>query len=84
MQPNASKIDQLFSSVPFFNNLETLDALKAELPTYLAKAAGTEENFSPLEWWKMNTSSLPHWSAAARKACLIQPSSAAWSGIFHS
>ena len=59
MQPDASKIDQLLSSVPFFNSLEALDALKAELPTYLAKAVGTEGNFSPLEWWEMNTFSLP-------------------------
>lgn len=52
MQSHVSKINQLLSSVPVWNNLETLDALKAKIPAYLAKAAETEaeENFSPPEW----------------------------------
>ena len=82
MQPDAFKIDQLLSSVPFFNSSETPDELKAELPTYLARVVGTEKSFNPLEWWKMNSSTLPHWSEAARKALLIQPSSVASESVF--
>ena len=82
MQPDASKIDQLLSCVPFLNNSGTLNALKAELPTYLSKAGGTDENFSPLEWSKINAPSLPEWSEATKKVLLIQPSSAASERVF--
>ena len=64
------------SPVSFLNSPEALNALKAKLPTYLVKAAGT------IEWWKMNTIAPPNWSAAARKALLLQPSSAASERVF--
>ena len=51
---------------------------KVELPTYLANAAGTEETLSPLEWWKVNSLPLSHWS----EGLLIQPSSAASERVF--
>lgn len=48
MQPDAAAIDEL-CSIPFLNFPVTLDSLKQELPTYLARAAGTDPNFSALE-----------------------------------
>ena len=48
-----------------------------ELPTHLSKAADTNSDFDPLEWWQRNSETLPSWLAAARKVLLIQPSSAA-------
>ena len=51
--------------------------LKEELPAYIAKAADLDEAYNVLEWWRSNASPLPHWSDAARRILLIQPSSAA-------
>ena len=34
------------------------------------------------EWWRNNEVSLPNWSAAAKKALLVQPSSAASERVF--
>ena len=53
-----------------------IDGLKAELPTYLARANDVDSEFCPLEWWQTNSGDLPNWSAAAKKMLLIQPSSA--------
>ncbi len=81
MQPDAAAIDEL-CSIPFLNFPATLDALKQELPTYLARAAGVDPKFSALEWWRQNAGDLPHWSSAAKKLLLIQPSSAAAERVF--
>ncbi len=80
MQPNASVLDCL-TVVPFLH-AATIGNLKSELPLYLAKVADISPNFSPLQWWQMNAEGLPHWSAAARKILLIQPSSAAAERVF--
>ena len=61
---------------------DAITGLKAELPTYLAKAANTSPSFCPLEWWKANASDLPCWSAASGKVLLAQPSSAASERVF--
>ena len=55
---------------------------KAELPTYLAKAADVSPSFCPLEWWKRNANKLPCWSVAFHKVLLVQPSSAASERVF--
>ncbi len=60
----------------------TLNNLKSELPSYLAKASDVSPNFDIMEWWKRNSDSLPHWAAAARKVLTIQPSSAAAERVF--
>lgn len=75
IQPDVTAVDSL-SAFPFLVNATA--GLKAELPTYLAKAA----DVSPLDWWKSNATELPCWSAAARKALLVQPSSAASERVF--
>lgn len=56
--------------------------LKEELPTYLAKADDVSSTIDILEWWKRNEVALPHWSAAAKKTLLVQPSSAASERVF--
>ena len=38
---------------------------------------GLNEGFDPVQWWKINASTLPHWSVAAQKVVLVQPLSAA-------
>ena len=70
MQPDATAVDSL-SAFPFL--VDATSGLKAELPTYLAKAADVR---------KANATELPCWSAAARKVLLVQPSSAASERVF--
>ena len=79
MQPDATAIDSLIA-FPFLKD-HTAE-LKSELPTYIAKAADVDSSFCPLEWWKLNSSVLPCWSAAVRKVLLVQPSSAASERVF--
>ena len=81
MQPNVNAIDSL-NIFPFLNSTSILDGLKAELPTYLARSVDIDPNFSCLEWWKQNETTLPCFSAAARKIFLVQPSSAASERVF--
>ena len=59
-----------------------LSELKEELPLYVSKASGVDESVCPLEWWRLNSGSLPKWSAELRKVLLIQPSSAAAERVF--
>ena len=51
--------------------------MKAELPTYLAKAANVCPDFDTVEWWSRNEQDLPHWSSVAQKVLLLQASAAA-------
>ena len=81
MKPDASALDTL-KAFPFLDNSTVLDALKQELPTYLAKAADTSSSIQTLLWWKNNSNELPNWSAAAAKVALVQPSSAAVERVF--
>ena len=67
--------------IPFFKN-EELEKLKAELPSYLAKANNISDDLDPLEWWKLNASVLPHWFNAVKKVLAIQSSSAAAERVF--
>ena len=81
LQPDAAMVVQSFASIPFFNS-EVIDHLTEELPQYLARAADTSATISPLDWWKRNSSDLPHWAQAAKKILLLQPSSAAAERVF--
>ena len=58
MQLTATSLDAFPESIPFITSKD-LKNLKVELPAYLACAAGTSAKFSPLEWWKNNSSNLP-------------------------
>ena len=55
----------------------TIANLKTELPQYLAKAMDISLDYDLLHFWKLNSPQLPHWSSAAKKILLVQPSSAA-------
>ena len=81
MHPTATSLDQSLSTVPYINQAEIED-LKKELPDYLAHVADLSEEFDPVEWWRLNSTTLPHWSTCARKIFLIQPSSAAAEIVF--
>ena len=54
------------SAFSFFS-AEKLEGLKAELPTYLAKATDAAPNLSCLDWWNQSETSLSHWPAAAHR-----------------
>ena len=80
MQPSATALDCL-AVIPFLDAL-MLQNLKAELPIYLTNAADISQDCDPLQWWRMNSTALPYWSAALRKILLVQPSSAAAERVF--
>ena len=63
MRPTATSLDQSLSTVPFMNQLD----LKKELPDYLARVADLSEEFDPVEWRRLNSTTLPCWSTCARK-----------------
>ena len=75
IKPDAATVQELLTSIPFLNTTTVIDGLKAELPTYLARANDVDSELCPLEWWQRNSGDLPHWSAAT-KMLLIRPSSA--------
>ena len=81
MSPTATSLDQSLSTVPFISQAE-IDNLKKELPDYIARVADLSEEFDPVKWWSLNSTTLPHWSTYARKISLIQPSSAVAERVF--
>ena len=80
MQSSATSLDCLVV-IPFLDAV-MLQNIKAELPIYLTKAADISPDYDPLQWWRMNSTALPYWSAALRKILLVQPSSAAAERVF--
>ena len=80
MNLDAAAIDCL-GIVPFFEASTIVD-LKAELPQYLAKAIDISPDYDLLQFWKLNSPQLPHWSSATKKILLVQPSSAAAERVF--
>ena len=87
---NPHKLATLNSDVSHVNSLRVIPAfedselerLKAELPTYIAKADGISSDLSALEWWKLNSMNLPSWSIGLKKVVAMQPSSAAAERVF--
>lgn len=79
MQPSCADVDSL-PAFPFLSG--SLDALKSELPAYLAASEDIDASYDPLEFWKRHRSSLPGWAAALLKVLLVQPSSAAAERVF--
>ena len=71
----------LLQHFPSFHAAEELEGLKAELPTYLAKATDVAPNLSCLNW-NQSENSLPHWLAAAHSVLLVHPSSAVSERVF--
>ena len=81
IKPTASDIDNL-KDIKFLNDSLIIAGLKEELPTYLVKVDDISSMIDILEWWKRNEAALLHWSAAAKKILLVQPSSAASERVF--
>ena len=82
MKPTAAAVEDALSPIPFLKCKERLDGLKSELASYLSRAADTDPDFPPLEWWQRNAKDLPNWSASCAMVLLIQPSSAAAERVF--
>ena len=76
IKPSASDIERL-RIFPFLDSDSIIDALKVELPKYLATAEDISSEIDRLEWWKKHECDLPHWSQACKNVLLVQPSSAA-------
>ena len=75
MQVSVSTVDEL-AAFPFFDTA-TLAHLKTELPQYIAACAGVDPSYDVCKFWHTHVDTLPHWSAAAAKVAVVQPSSAA-------
>lgn len=78
LRPVANDID----AISFLNNAAVTRDFKNEPPKYLAKADGIAPDVDPVGWWKNNADELPFWSAAAKLALLLQPSSASSERVF--
>ena len=78
---SSTDIDKL-KVFSFLNSSETLEGLKSELPSYIAKNDGVSTEFDKLAWWKSHQHELPNWSIACKTAFLIQSSSAAAEHVF--
>ena len=81
IKPTASDVDSL-NAFPFLQ--EHIDALKAELPVYVAMAADVDSSMDSLEWWKRHREAdgITTWLSAAQKLFLVQPSSASAECVF--
>ena len=81
LKPDVSHVNSL-QVIPAFEDSE-LERLKAELlRIYIAKVDGISFDLSALEWWKLNSMSLPSWSIGLKKVVAMQPSSAAAERVF--
>ena len=81
MRPSISDIDCL-RAFPFLDSEQVIDALKTELPVYLAAVEDASTDVNPVQWWKHHATDLPKWSEAFRLIILVQPSSAAAERVF--
>ena len=77
MKPNVD----LLKSFLFLSD-QVLENLKLELPNRLAKVTDTSSDVKIIDWWLQHKDELPHWSSAAQKIALVQPSSAIVERIF--
>ncbi|KAK3731973.1 hypothetical protein QZH41_003372 [Actinostola sp. cb2023] len=53
LRPVANDVD-IVTSIAFLNDPALIANLKNELPRYLAKADGIDDDVDPLGWWKAN------------------------------
>ena len=80
MNINTQAVESL-AVFPFFDAVE-LQHLKTELPNYIAACEDVDSSHDVCTFWKNRKQTLPHWSAAACKVAVIQPSSAAAERVF--
>jgi len=81
LKPSCADIDDL-KAIPGLHSGAILEALKDELPIYMATADGVSTLVNKLQWWPSHESELPKWSTAFKVALLIQPSTAAAERVF--
>lgn len=82
-------VDALAVFAPIVHHV-SLDALKAELPAYVARVTDVviaevdvnEFSTQVLAWWRANASFLPRWSSAARLVFALAPNSASCERVF--
>ncbi len=79
INPSVTNIDSL-ATFPFLKS--EIEALKQELPLYLAAAQDIDPSLDPLIFWKHHENDLPTWAKAARHVVLVQPSSAGSERVF--
>ena len=79
MKPTTAAVDEL-KAFPFLS--DKLENLKIELPTYMAAVEDVSNTIDIIEWWRDNEHKLPHWSAACKRALLVNPSSVAVERMF--
>ena len=79
--PDSSTVDSL-AVFPFLDSQTTLDALKRELPQYVACSEDLSLDCDVLPWWKAKRTDLPTWAVSVKKVLCLQPSSAAAERVF--
>ena len=78
---DTSTIDEFATAFPSLS-AQTVNGLKAELPSYKAAVDDVEPSVDTHDWWKRHEEELPHWSTAFKLILLVQPSSAAAERVF--
>ena len=68
MKPSTSEVD-ILAAFPFLSG--GLNALKTELPSYLAAVEDISPDYNPFEFWKRHKETLPSWDAALCKSSTI-------------
>ena len=82
LSPSPEDVEQL-RRFPFLDDDVTIRALQKELLNYLAEADGVKIiHGEQMQWWKEHHVQLPHWSSAAKRLALVQPTSAAAEQVF--
>lgn len=87
---NPAWVDSMAAGIRPIAALADLDAMKTELPTYLAAAAGTTFDKTDIEaytkdllaWWRKHGKRIPAWANAARIAFAFSPNSASCERVF--
>ena len=79
MRPDVEDVEALVA-FPFISQAE-VEAMRTDLPAYLAACEDTYAGIDPLLWWRGHTD-IESWCNALRKVLLVQPSSAAAERVF--
>jgi hAT family C-terminal dimerisation region len=78
-------LDQLIpelQSHPIFQSGTLYRDVRQEFPHYKAAATSIDAHVDIAHWWRLHASTLPHFASAAKRAIVIQPSSAAAERVF--
>ena len=82
LRPSPEDVEQL-CRLPFLDDDVTIRALQKELSNYLPEADGVKiVHGEQMQLWKEHHVQLRHWSSAAKRLALVQPSSAVAERVF--